>query len=46
MLIYFLACVWSYDNVLTYPCMVPPVRMEKRVERRVIDNVEWEVEAE
>jgi hypothetical protein len=37
---------WSYDNVLTYPCMVPPVRTEKRVERRVIDGVEHEVEVE
>jgi len=37
---------WSYDNVLTYPCMVPPVRTEKRVERRVVDGVEQEVEVE
>ncbi|KAF9643406.1 hypothetical protein BDM02DRAFT_1507584 [Thelephora ganbajun] len=34
---------WSYDNVLTYPCMVPPIRTEKRLEKRVIDGVEQEV---
>jgi len=37
---------WSYDNVLTYPCMVPPVRTEKRLEKQVIDGVEQEVEVE
>ena len=42
----FLARAWSYDNVLTYPCMMPPTRTEKRVERRVIDGVEQEVEVE
>jgi len=37
---------WSYDNVLTYPCMVPPIRTEKRLEKHVIDGVEQEVEVE
>ena len=37
---------WSYDNVLTYPCMVPPTRTEKRFEKRVVDGVEQEVEVE
>ena len=37
---------WSYDNVLTYPCMVPPVRTEKRVEKQVVDGVEQQVEVE
>ena len=37
---------WSYDNVLTYPCMAPPSRTEKRVEKRVVDGVEQEVEVE
>ena len=41
-----LARARSYDNVLTYPCMVPPVRTEKRLERRVVDGVEQEVEVE
>jgi len=26
------ARAWSYDNVLAYPCMAPPVRTEKRLE--------------
>ena len=42
----FPARAWSYDNVLTYPCMVPPVRTEKRLEKRIIDGVEQEVEIE
>ncbi|KAF9783337.1 hypothetical protein BJ322DRAFT_147206 [Thelephora terrestris] len=37
---------WSYDNVLTYPCMAPPVRTEKRLEKRIVDGVEKEVEVE
>jgi hypothetical protein len=37
---------WSYDNVLTYPCMVPPIRTEKRVEKHVVDGVEREFEVE
>jgi hypothetical protein len=40
------ARAWSYDNVLTYPCMVPPVRTEKCLEKRVVDGVEREVEVE
>ena len=35
------ACM-AYDNVIEYPCMVPPVRTEKRL----IDGVEQEVEIE
>ena len=34
------ARAWTYDNVLTYPCMVPPIRTETRLERRVVDGVE------
>ena len=45
-LIVSLARAWSYDNVLTYPCMVPPVRTEKRFEKQIIDGVEQEVEVE
>jgi len=37
---------WSYDNVLTYPCMVPPVRTETRVEKRIVDGVERDVKVE
>jgi hypothetical protein len=37
---------WSYDNVLTYPCMAPPVRTERRLEKRVVDGVEHEFEVE
>jgi len=37
---------WSYDNVLTYPCMAPPVRTERRLEKRILDGVEQEVEVE
>jgi len=40
------ARAWSYDNVLTYPCMAPPTRTEKRLEKRVVDGVEREVEVE
>ena len=40
------ARAWSYDNVLTYPCMVLPVRMETRLEKRVVNGVEREVEVE
>jgi hypothetical protein len=39
-----LARAWSYDNVLTYPCMVLPVRTEKCLEKRIVDGVEREVE--
>ena len=41
-----LAHAWSYDDVLTYPCTILPVRMEKCLERRIIDSVEQEVEVE
>jgi hypothetical protein len=37
---------WSYENVLTYPCMVPPTRTERRLEKCMIDGVEREVEVE
>jgi len=37
---------WSYDNVLTYPCMVPPVRTEKRIEKRIVGGVERDIEVE
>ena len=40
------ARAWSYDNVLTYPCMVPPTRTTKRIEKRMVDGVEREVEVE
>jgi len=40
------ARAWSYDNVLTYPCMVPPVRTERRIERHVVDGVERDIEVE
>jgi len=40
------ARAWSYDNVLTYPCMAPPIRTEKRLETRVVDGVEHEFEVE
>ena len=41
-----LARAWSYDNVLTYPCMALPVRTETRLETRVVDGVEREFEVE
>jgi hypothetical protein len=47
--VYLLACpvrAWSYDNVLTYPCMVPPIRTENRHEKQVVNGVEHEVEVE
>jgi hypothetical protein len=45
--VYLLACpvrAWSYENVLTYPCMVPPIRTEKHHEKQVVNGVEHKVE--
>lgn len=35
---------WSYDNLMTYPVMPQAPRREKRIERRVVDGVERDVE--
>jgi len=40
------ARAWLYDNNLTYPCMVPPVRTGRHLERCVVDSVKQEVEVE
>ncbi|KAF9468528.1 hypothetical protein BDZ94DRAFT_1279631 [Collybia nuda] len=37
---------WSYDNVRTYPVMRMPQKTVKRMEKRVVDGVETEVEVE
>ncbi|KAH0832024.1 hypothetical protein J3R83DRAFT_12929 [Lanmaoa asiatica] len=37
---------WSYDNIKTYPVMMPPKKKEKRIETRVIDGNLKEVEVE
>lgn len=37
---------WSYDNVRTYPVMMPPPKKEKRIITRVIDGETKEVEVE
>ncbi|KAI6099551.1 hypothetical protein EDD16DRAFT_1717823 [Pisolithus croceorrhizus] len=37
---------WSYDNVRTYPVMMPPPKKEKRIMTRVIDGETKEVEVE
>ncbi|KAI6147093.1 hypothetical protein BKA82DRAFT_809051 [Pisolithus tinctorius] len=37
---------WSYDNVRTYPVMMPPPKKEKRIVTRVIDGETEEVEVE
>ncbi|KAG0701394.1 hypothetical protein DFH29DRAFT_1000250 [Suillus ampliporus] len=37
---------WSYDNMKTYPVMMPPAKKEKRIERRMVDGVVREVEVE
>jgi len=37
---------WSYDNIKTYPVMMPPPKKEKRVERRIVDGHLEEVEIE
>lgn len=37
---------WSYDNIKTYPVMMPPAKMEKRIEHRMVDGEVKEVEVE
>ena len=46
LLILPLAHVWLYGNVLTYPCMAPPVRTEKQLEMRAVNGVEREFKVE
>ncbi|KAI9573634.1 hypothetical protein HD554DRAFT_2013125 [Boletus coccyginus] len=37
---------WSYDNIKTYPIMMPPKKKEKRIETRIVDGYLKEVEVE
>ncbi|KAG1745938.1 uncharacterized protein EDB91DRAFT_1080180 [Suillus paluster] len=37
---------WSYDNMKTYPVMMPPAKKERRIEHRMVDGVIKEVEVE
>ncbi|KAG1770882.1 hypothetical protein EV702DRAFT_1202209 [Suillus placidus] len=37
---------WSYDNIKTYPVMMPPAKKEKRIEHRMVDGEVKEVEVE
>ncbi|KAF8895375.1 hypothetical protein BD779DRAFT_1608967 [Infundibulicybe gibba] len=37
---------WSYDNLKTYPVMRPPPKMEKRIQKQIVDGVEVDVEVE
>ncbi|KIJ64634.1 hypothetical protein HYDPIDRAFT_175559 [Hydnomerulius pinastri MD-312] len=37
---------WSYDNIKTYPVMMPPPKKEKRVETRMVDGKAKQVEVE
>ncbi|KAG2336281.1 hypothetical protein BDR05DRAFT_1015112 [Suillus weaverae] len=37
---------WSYDNIKTYPVMMPPAKKEKRIEHRMVDSKVEEVEVE
>ncbi|KAG2071363.1 hypothetical protein BDR04DRAFT_511940 [Suillus decipiens] len=37
---------WSYDNIKTYPVMMPPAKKEKRIEHRMVDGEIKEVEVE
>ncbi|KAF9221647.1 hypothetical protein BS17DRAFT_710807 [Gyrodon lividus] len=37
---------WSYDNIKTYPMMMPPPKKEKRVETRIVDGKLKDVEVE
>ncbi|KIJ17772.1 hypothetical protein PAXINDRAFT_9714 [Paxillus involutus ATCC 200175] len=37
---------WSYDNMKTYPVMMPPPKKEKRIETRIVDGKVKEVEVE
>ncbi|EIW81000.1 hypothetical protein CONPUDRAFT_165236 [Coniophora puteana RWD-64-598 SS2] len=37
---------WSYDNVKTYPVMMPTPNKEKRIVKRVVDGEEKDVEIE
>jgi len=37
---------WSYDNLMTYPVMLPTLRKEKRIQRQVVNGEEKEVEVE
>ncbi|KAF8555723.1 hypothetical protein OG21DRAFT_1521572 [Imleria badia] len=37
---------WSYDNIKTYPVMMPPPKKEKRIETRIVEGYLKEVEVE
>lgn len=37
---------WSYDNIKTYPIMMPPAKKERRIEQRIVDGKVEEVEVE
>jgi hypothetical protein len=37
---------WSYDNVKTYPIMPIPPKKEKRIEKRIVDGEEVDIEVE
>lgn len=37
---------WSYDNIKTYPVMMPPAKKEKRIEHHMVDGEIKEVEVE
>ncbi|KAG2037835.1 hypothetical protein BDR03DRAFT_1091640 [Suillus americanus] len=37
---------WSYDNIKTYPVMMPPAKREKRIEHHMVDGEVKEVEVE
>jgi len=37
---------WSYDNMKTYPVMMPPAKKEKRIERHIVEGKEVDVEVE
>ncbi|KAG1785458.1 uncharacterized protein HD556DRAFT_1458489 [Suillus plorans] len=37
---------WSYDNIKTYPVMMPPAKKEKHIEHRMVDGEVEEVEVE
>lgn len=39
-----LARSWSYESVTTYPILTLPPKKVKRLEKRVVDGVEQQVE--
>ncbi|KAG1897144.1 uncharacterized protein F5891DRAFT_1243752 [Suillus fuscotomentosus] len=44
--IYPLNCTWSYNNIKTYPVMMPAAKKEKHIKHHMVDSEVEEVEVE